>query len=392
MNAVLNAIEAAEPVTADGVIMLRGCDLTPQPVLWLWSGWLAICKLHILAGPPGQGKTTLAMAMLATVTVGGRWPDGSRCGVGNIVVWSGEDDPRDTLLPRLMAAGADESRCYFVSATRVDGEETPFDPARDLGQLMAAMEKIGDVRMVLVDPVVSAVSGDSHKNTEVRRSLQPLVDMGSACGCAVLGITHFSKGGQGQDPSQRVVGSVAFSAVARVVMVAARAKSADGEECRILARSKSNIGPDDGGFEYDLEQLEVQPGIHASRVVWGKQVDGNARDLLTEPEAVDDESGDVVAMLEAELTAATWTNSDMASKPLLRAGFSKKQIWRAGNKLGIERKKGGMKDGWYWRLREGSSPAETPEDSAEGSQDSNISNGESSESSGLQEPSERELL
>ena len=114
----------------DGVVLVNGSDLTPEPVRWLWEYWLALGKLHILAGAPGQGKTTIAIACMATATIGGRWPDGSRCEAGNVLMWSGEDDPADTLLPRLMAAGADRSKCYFVQGTRLDGELQPFDPAR----------------------------------------------------------------------------------------------------------------------------------------------------------------------------------------------------------------------------------------------------------------------
>ncbi len=274
----------------DGIVLACGSDLTPEPVRWLWQYWLALGKVHILAGAPGQGKTTIAIALAATTTINGRWPDGTRCDGGNVLVWSGEDDPADTLLPRILAAGGDRSKVFFIKASRVNGEELPFDPARDMGQLLAAIEAIGNVKLLIVDPIVSAVTGDSHKNTEVRRALQPLVDLAAACQCALLGITHFSKGGQGSDPSQRVIGSVAFTAVARIVMVAAKVKSEDGEDTRILARSKSNIGPDDGGFQYHLEQVEVDafPGIEAARIAWGKAVEGNARELLTDP----DEAGE----------------------------------------------------------------------------------------------------
>jgi putative DNA primase/helicase len=65
--------------------------------------------------------------------------------------------------------------------------------------------------------------------------------------------------------------SVAFTSVARVVMVAAKVNSDDGEERRNLARSKSNIGPDDGGYKYTLDQGEPLPGIFASRVTWALQ-------------------------------------------------------------------------------------------------------------------------
>ena len=252
----------------DGIVLLRGSDLTPEPIRWLWPDWLALGKLHILAGAPGQGKTTINLAFVATVTVGGRWPGGTRCEPGNVLIWSGEDDPTDTLLPRLLAMGADAGRVFFVKAARVAGEEVPFDPARDMVQLTAEAERIGGVRMLMVDPVVSAVAGDGHKNTEVRRALQPLVDLAAYLDCAVVGISHFGKGTAGRDPTERVVGSVAFGAVARVVMATGKVKSEDGEDKRLLVRSKSNIGPDGGGFEYAIEQIELvaYPGIHASRI------------------------------------------------------------------------------------------------------------------------------
>lgn len=353
----------------NAVVLSCGADLKPEPVRWLWQHWLALGKLHILAGAPGQGKTTLALAMAATVTIGGRWPDGSKCTQGNILVWSGEDDPADTLLPRLLAAGAERSRCYFIQGTRsADGDVLPFDPARDLQGLLQAIEQIGGVRLLVIDPVVSAVTGDSHKNTEVRRALQPLVNLATACDCAVLGITHFSKGGQGIDPAQRVVGSVAFTAVARVVMVAAKVKSLeDGQDSRILARSKSNIGPDDGGFNYHLEQCEPMPGIQASCIAWGAAVQGTARELLTDPdEEANEEAHDVAGFLRSLLA-----DGPLSAKAIYKdadgAGYSRDQIKRASLKLGIEKRKTGMDGGWVWALSE-------PEGSAKGAEERSFKN------------------
>lgn len=379
---------APAPAAAPRVLLTCGTELNPEPIRWLWQHWLALGKLHILAGAPGQGKTTLALAMAATITAGGRWPDGKPCDTGNILIWSGEDDPADTLLPRLLAAGADRSRCFFIEGARdAAGEVQPFDPARDLQALLQAIQQIGGIRLLVIDPVVSAVTGDSHKNTEVRRALQPLVNLATACDCAVLGITHFAKGGQGMDPAQRVVGSVAFTAVARVVMVAAKVKSMeDGQDARILARTKSNIGPDEGGFQYQLEQCEPLPGIQASRIAWGAAVQGSARELLTEPG--EDDAGDaqdVCDMLRAALTADCWTPVDTAQHGPLKAGFSKKQIWTASKKLGVIRKKGedGPRDGWYWRLP---TNPENGQDSTEDSQDSNVKNKESWNLGTLSEP------
>lgn len=350
-DALETLLARAKAPAADGVVLLSGADLTPQPVSWLWRDWLALGKLHILAGAPGQGKTTIALAMAATVTNGGRWPDGSRCQRGNVLVWSGEDDPADTLLPRLIAAGADKRRVHFISGTRTNGELQPFDPAADMVHLSAQAARIGDVRLIVVDPVVSAVTGDSHKNTEVRRALQPLVDLAASIGAALVGISHFSKGGHGQDPASRVVGSVAFTAVARVVLVAAKVQGDDGEDRRILARGKSNIGPDDGGFEYAIAQVEALPGIQASRIEWGAAVQGTARELLREP---GDESEETNAQDAASAFLREVLGDDLVPVKSVEAegkaaGLAWRTIRRASDALGVVKRRG-TENRWYWSL------------------------------------------
>ena len=391
---VLRTAERVSKPPADGVVIERGSDLRIVPVAWLWRDWLARGKLHLLAGAPGQGKTTIALAFAATVTSGGRWPNGASCKPGNVLIYSGEDDPADTLAPRLLASGADMSRCYFVKGTRIDGEEQAFDPARDMEKLRKCIASMpGGIDLLIVDPIVGAVTGDSHKNTETRRGLQPLVDLAAECRCALIGITHFQKGGQGTDPSMRVIGSVAFTALARVVMVAAKVQSEDDKPLRVLARAKSNIGPDDGGFEYHLEQTEIQTDVFASHVAWGNAVDGSARELLTDP---DDDAGndanDAATILQAELVSDCWTPADAAKKAVTRQGFTAKQVWSASKKLGVIRKKGGMTAGWYWRLPGGVDPELPAEDSQkppEDSEDSTLRKTESSESSESSEPPRR---
>lgn len=341
---------------SDGVILTRGSDVKMEPIDWLWRDWLACGKLHLLAGAPGQGKTTIALSLAATVTSGGRWPDGSRCPVGSALIWSGEDDPADTLAPRLKAMGADMERVYFVAGARVDGEVQPFDPARDLIQLAAAVEHIGDVRLIVVDPIVSAVAGDSHKNAEVRRALEPLVRMAAAAGAAVVGITHLSKGTAGRDPTERVTGSIAFTAVVRVVLLAAKVKGEDGEDRRVLARSKSNIGPDEGGFVYALEQTEAIPGVQASAVRWGEAVEGSARELLAESDTDrDDEEGSAKGRAEAwliELLAGGAISSKQVQADAKEAGLSWATVRRAADSLNVARIKDGLRGGWYWRIND----------------------------------------
>ena len=56
------------------------------------------------------------------------------------------------------------------------------------------------VSLLIIDPIVSAVAGDMHRANDVRRSLQAVVDFAEVHACAVIGITHFAKGGAGKSP------------------------------------------------------------------------------------------------------------------------------------------------------------------------------------------------
>jgi putative DNA primase/helicase len=332
--------------------LVRASQLSPEPISWLWPGWLPLGKLVLLAGAPGTGKTTAALSFAATVTAGGSFPDGSLCPVGDVLIWSGEDDSTDTLAPRLIAAGANQDRIYFVGNVDPHGERRPFDPATDTAKLLEAAQGLPDLRLVIFDPVVNAITGNSHQNTEVRRGLQPLVDFAARVGAVLVGITHLAKGGAGLDPTMRVIGSVAFSAVARVVLVCGKNQDDGGNQRRILVRSKSNLGPDDGGFTYSLEQVEALPGITASRTVWGEAVEGSARELLAEPETGQDELSamDAASLLREELSADCWTNAKEVQRSVASQGFSPKQIWAASKRLHVIRKRGGYQGNIYWRL------------------------------------------
>jgi len=329
-------------------------DIEAAPVLWLWRGWLARGKMHIIAGQPGTGKTTLAMKIAAAVSAGGRWPDGTLALKGNVIIWSGEDDPADTLIPRLEASGADLTRIYFAGVMKCGKERRPFDPAKDVAALQAAIEAAGGPSVIVIDPVVCATAADSHKNSETRRGLQPLVDMAAKLDAALLGITHFTKGSEGRSPFDRVTGSVAFGALARVVLVAARQQDGgDGKPGpRIFMRAKSNIGPDDGGFNYDLQLVPMRsrPDIIASVVYWKDAVSGNARDIVAEAESILDTEAAGERHEAAEFLTDFLSGGPKSQKEVKEAAEANCHAWRtvrrAQKELGIKPSKSGMTGGW----------------------------------------------
>jgi hypothetical protein len=75
------------------VILRSGKGVVPKQVNWLWHHWLALGKLHVIAGAKGAGKSTLVFSLFAAMTHGDKWPDGTKAPLG--MCWSGL--PKTTL-------------------------------------------------------------------------------------------------------------------------------------------------------------------------------------------------------------------------------------------------------------------------------------------------------
>jgi putative DNA primase/helicase len=337
-----------------GIEVVNGVKIMPRPIDWIWNGYLARGKLHILAGAKGAGKTTIAIDLAAAFTTGGRLPDGSKAPIGDVLMWSGEDDVADSLLPRLIASGGDRSRINFICGFREgDGKRRAFDPSRDFPSLIEATKSLPELVLIIIDPIVSAVAGDSHKNAETRRGLQPVVDLVSFANAAGFGLTHFTKGTVGRDPVDRISGSLAFGALPRVIFGAAR--PVDQSAKRRFVRVASNIGPDGGGFEYVLAQ-ELLPDFNfeAQRILWGAQLDGDARTLLSEIE-----DSDEAAVSNKMKQASDWLGDALASGPVavieLEAdakaeGIAWRTIKRAKRANRIVATKDGERGAGRWRM------------------------------------------
>jgi putative DNA primase/helicase len=328
-----------------------GACIEPEAVRWLWPQWLARGKLHILAGAPGTGKTTLALALAALVSAGGRWPDGEAIEPANVLIWSGEDDVADTLLPRVLAAGGNAECVRFIEAADEAGETVPFDPASDIGELVEAALRVPRLRLLILDPVVAAIGGATRQKAGTRHGLQRLVDLAAALDCAVLGITHFSKNSRGAAPLDRVMGSVAYGAMARFVL--ATVKPADPALAHRLVCAKANLAGDRGGLEYRLVRADVPGHPFCAQIVeWGQPLEGSAHELMAIEQADEDatmlaKAVCFLAELLADGPVLTW-RVEAAAKA---HGYSRRTLQRAKAKVSAQAVKIGFGGGrWAWQL------------------------------------------
>jgi putative DNA primase/helicase len=146
-------------------------DVIIRPKDWLWEGHLMRGAQELLTGIPGLGKLQVQCSFVASTTTRLPWPNGEDSGPpANVVMMTAEDALDQEVVPRLRAAGADFSRIHFLTCIKSDGKDRQFLLGEDLDVLEKAVEKVGEVALITIDPITAYMGGkiDSHKNTEVR--------------------------------------------------------------------------------------------------------------------------------------------------------------------------------------------------------------------------------
>ena len=347
---------SSAPAGKRNVVLQSLQAVKEAPVAWLWPGWLPAGMLTLLSGAGGTGKSTLAFNFAAAITIAGSWPDGQTYHQSeNVLIWSSEDDLARTIKPRLMAAGADLAKVHAIQGTRDEfGDILPFDPSHDIDTLREVAKRMGGVALLIIDPIVSAVAGDMHKANDVRRSLQPIVFFAEEFHCAVLGITHFAKNTSGRNATERVIGSQAFAALARMVLVTAKEEDSDQ---RVFTRAKSNISVDTGGIHYTIEAVTLPSAlgvIETTRVVWGAAVEGNARSILASVEDILPRepvnlTQSAMLFLHGELAAGAKPAREVETRAK-EMGISTKALRSAREQLRVLSSRAGFRGHVLWSL------------------------------------------
>ncbi len=224
-----------------GLTLKRMSDVEPEEVGWLWENRLPCGKLTLLVGDPEAGKTFVTLDFAARISTAASWPDGGVAPQGDVLLLAVEDGLADTIRPRLDALHADVSRIYVVDGVYDGGESKHFTLADNLDELEQTVKGKG-VRLVVIDPVNAYLGSsiNSWKDDNVRTALTPLAQMAERTGTAIVGIMHLSKNEE-RAVLNRVLGSIGFVAVARVVMHAKQGENGDNR--RTLSVLKNNLAP-----------------------------------------------------------------------------------------------------------------------------------------------------
>jgi putative DNA primase/helicase len=343
-------LDVDSPGVEGEIITCRVADITPRPIDWLWQPRLARGKITLIAGDPGLGKSQIGIDLHARLSSGNYWPDGTRAPRANSIILSAEDAASDTLRPRLEAADADLNRVWILDAVRTKDGKRSFCLQQDLDQLGAAMERIGNVAMITIDPITSYMGKiDSHRTVDVRGVLEPLAAFAEQHHVAVLAVSHPPKASQAK-AIHAVTGSLAFVAAARIVFVVVEEPETGR---RLLLPTKNNLAAMPLGLAYRLEQLHVSQDILASHVIWDcEPVTVSANEAL----AQDRESAKADDMVRE---AKDFLRHVLANGPRLAkevteeakdAGIAAKTLERARRAIRVKASKDGFQGPWTWAL------------------------------------------
>jgi AAA domain-containing protein/primase-like protein len=345
----------------DELRIVWASDLEMCGVDWLWPGRFALGKIGLVAGLPDYGKGQIAAFLAAAVTAAIELPcEEGATPQGNVIWFNAEDDNRDTIIPRLAAAGANLKRVAFVNGARVDGKDKSFNLVTDLVLLHKAIEKIGNVVLVIIDPV-SAYLGvgkvDSRSATDVRGVLTPLKQLVEELHVAAIGIAHFNKKDDIKSALLRVSDSIAYVAAARHVY--AVLDDPEDKNSKLFVKAKNNLAPDLKGLRYGFgvktvgHDTKLGKDIDAPYIVWHQQhVELTANEAM---QAAAGQSGyakrEAREFLLERLEAGPVASDDLFEEAK-QNGISRATLNRVKKDLNIRsRKERGKTSGaWTWEL------------------------------------------
>jgi putative DNA primase/helicase len=249
------ATDAARPIAIDraqanGPVLVRLSDVAPERIEWLWRQRLAVGKLHLLIGDPGLGKSLVTCDLAARITRGTRWPDGEPAPEGDVLILAAEDNPADTIRPRIEKFGGDVSRVQILQGIWRDNAERLFSLTTDLSDLETAIRDT-QARFIVLDPLNAYIGSgvDTYRDDVVKRLLAPLTTLASATGACIVGICHLTKNRE-RGAIHRAQGSVAWVGSARLVL--ALGKDPGDDQRRLLVGVKSNLAALPAGLAFTI--------------------------------------------------------------------------------------------------------------------------------------------
>lgn len=304
-------------------------DVQAEPAEFLWEPYIPLGKISIVQGDPGDGKTTLLLAIAAAVTRGLPLPGGIQTAPVRVIFRTAEDGLADTIKLRLEQLGADCGRIHVV-----DEKEKSLSLSDE--RIEEAIIKM-DAKLFILDPLQAYLSGAGmHSANGIRPLMKALGTVADRTGCAIVIIGHLNKkGGKAQ---YRGLGSIDIYAAARSVLTVGRLT----DSVRAVVQGKSNLAPPGTPQAFSFDP--------ATGFVWHGDCDTTLDELLAERKLSpkpENQLDKAKRFLETTLSKGAAPATELVELAK-EQGISTKTLNRAKEALGVISVKQGGK--WLWQI------------------------------------------
>jgi hypothetical protein len=381
------------------LVTTRASAVRPEPVEFLDGGVIPRGKLITLAGLGGAGKGMFWANLVADLTRGRQ-----TLGLSykpppafDVLLIGCEDGYRDTVTPRLLAAGADLDRVHIVEGIRDEkGRIRPFSLAY-LDEMAAYLAAHPAIALVIIDPITGYIGRagvKDHHDADVRTLLEPLADLANQRETTIMATKHLNKD-EAKTLASRVGGSIAYVNVPRACFAVADDPKTKGR--RILAPFKWNLNapiPPAIAWTMELvppseaatilaaptcdhlnEPAKAKLAGQLNRLIWAGAVEVTADDLLRTAAKVErkqtrDEvdratewlrarlahqpAGSILCAKEGDLfLGRRWPDSSLPTQERQRIVHGRTKWWREKilkERLGGETKRAGYNGPYLFRL------------------------------------------
>jgi hypothetical protein len=341
---------ADKPTETRPLISRRIDQFERRDIEWLWWPFLPLGMITLVVGDKAVGKSSVALDVAARISKGAAWPrfgndEEERAPLGSVIILCKENDISRIIRPRLEEAGADLSRIHTLGYAVPDDPDL-LDPLERLdttvNELQRLVEDIGDVKLIVVDPITDYLGKtDMNSDSAVRTLLNPLGRLASRYDLAILNILHLNK--KVDLPGRyRALGSVGFRNVAQSTVVVAKNDHAAGE--RLMMQDAANLVAETRAVSFSM----VTRG-HYHRVDWGSDFEDVDIDEIMADKRKSKKS-------EAVKLLQQWLADGPLPVDEVRQRAKKQRIgWRtiqeASKEVGVHSYKEGVKGPWSWRLK-----------------------------------------
>ena len=350
-------------------MLLRGSRVRSQAVDWAWEGLVPLGKLTLVTGEPGIGKSLVATHVAARVTRGVTLSEGSdhlqlgekpRQKAMGVIVLSSKDRPEDTVLPRLIADGADPSLVFFmqrkywrdpeVFAAASDEDEghkeRPFRLSQDLDDLQGCLEELSadgiSVGLIVIDSIDHYIGTDEKKSARIQ-AVSELEEFAELAGAAVLVTANLSM--KAGSRGGAVVYQELMNTACSVLMVT---RDLDDEDRRLVLPVKHNLIARPNGAAFFLGEPEVRWETERISISYQSYLH-QARMLEKNPliHQEIDELGRATRWLKGELESG-YAPAFEVQQRAMDVHISKGTLRRAVGVVEVRTTKVG--DRWFWSL------------------------------------------